>query len=178
MEPGRAAEGHGGSEENSEVRDSVRKEGDRTAERDLTAVDRDQRADARDRESDFRDAHAEARDERAEVREETSAIFDAGAASDRVGAKRDRRGGLGDRRQAADDRSAAAADRRISGKELAAATIDELTGTRSRDAGWVELKRELGKAKRLGQPFTLAFIDVDGLKFAMEATSSFAPCRT
>ena len=164
METGRAPEGDVGSEESFEVRDSPREEGDLTAERDLTAVDRDRRADARDRASDIRDAHAEARDERADVREETSDTFDAGAASDRVGAKRDRRGGLGDRRQAADDRGSAAADRRISGKELAASTIDELTGARGRDAGWVELKRELGKAKRLIQPFTLAFIDVDGLK--------------
>ena len=42
--------------------------------------------------------------------------------------------------------------------------IDGLTGAHQRTPGLTELEREIGKARRTGQPFTLAFLDVDGLK--------------
>jgi diguanylate cyclase (GGDEF)-like protein len=45
-----------------------------------------------------------------------------------------------------------------------ASSIDQLTGAYQRDAGMVELERETARANRTGQPFVLAFIDVDGLK--------------
>jgi diguanylate cyclase (GGDEF)-like protein len=42
--------------------------------------------------------------------------------------------------------------------------VDELTGAHRRTAGLFELEREVLRARRTEQPFTLAFIDVDGLK--------------
>jgi diguanylate cyclase (GGDEF)-like protein len=138
---------------------------DQAAEdRDRTAEDRDQRAEAHDQASEVRDARAKARDERAEARERAADGADAGAAADRAGALRDRRGGASDRTQAADDREAASADRVLSARERAASSIDELTGVHRREAGIVELEREIARAKRTKQPFTIAFVDVDGLK--------------
>lgn len=149
----------------SDVDDRERAAADRTAEdRDRTAEDRDQRADAHDRASEARDERADARDERADAREGVAGEVNTGAAADRAGAVRDRQGGAGDRTQAADDRAAAQTDRVLSAHERAASAMDELTGVHLRDAGIVELKREIARAKRTKQPFTLAFIDVDGLK--------------
>jgi diguanylate cyclase (GGDEF)-like protein len=133
-------------------------------DRDRTAEDRDDTSDAHDKASAARDERAEARDERAELREETAGRFDPGAASDRAGAKRDRQGGASDRRHAEDDREAASTDRDLSARERATFLIDELTGAHRRDAGILELEREVTKAKRTHKPFVLAFIDVDGLK--------------
>ena len=133
-------------------------------DRDRTAEDRDQRAEAHDRASEVRDGRADARDERAEARERAAAGVDTGAAGDRAGALRDRRGAAGDRTQAADDRESASTDRVLSARDRAAFSIDELTGAHSREAGIVELRREIAKAKRTEQPLTLAFVDVDGLK--------------
>ncbi len=42
--------------------------------------------------------------------------------------------------------------------------IDELTGAHRREAGIVELEREVARATRTKQPFVLAFVDVDKLK--------------
>lgn len=133
-------------------------------DRDRTAEDRDQRAEAHDRESDARDERAEARDDRAETRERAAGEVDTGPAGDRAGALRDRRGGASDRIQAADDRQAASADRVLSAQERVASSIDELTGAHRRDAGIVELERELARAKRTKQSLTLAFVDIDDLK--------------
>jgi diguanylate cyclase (GGDEF)-like protein len=77
---------------------------------------------------------------------------------------RDRQGGASDRTQAADDREAASEDRVLSARERAAFSIDELTRAHRREAGIVELEREIARAKRTRQPFTLAFVDVDDLK--------------
>jgi diguanylate cyclase (GGDEF)-like protein len=140
-------------------------EAERTGnERDRTAEDRDHRAEAHDKASETRDQRANARDERAEARELAADGIDVGAAADRAGALRDRRGGASDRTQAADDREAASADRFLSAQERAASSIDELTGAYRRDAGTLELRREIARATRTKQPFTLAFVDVDGLK--------------
>lgn len=133
-------------------------------DRDRTAEDRDQRADAHDQESMARDARADARDERAEARERISGVVDAGAVSDRAGALRDRRGGASDRTQSADDRHASSTDRALSAQERVDYYIDSLTGAHVRDAGMVELAREMDRAKRIEEPFTLAFVDIDGLK--------------
>lgn len=121
------------------------------------ADDRDQRADDRDLGADDRDRASEARDERARARDEQAAI-------DREEASRDRLGGASDRKHAADDRDAATAERGTSAKELKESFTDELTGARRREAGYLELEREIAKAIRTKRPFTLAFIDVDGLK--------------
>lgn len=133
-------------------------------DRDRTAEDRDQRAEAHDQESEARDERAEARDARADARERAANEIDTGAAADRAGALRDRRGGASDRTQAADDREAASADRLLSAQERVASSMDELTHAYRRDAGVVELEREIARAKRTKQPLTLAFVDVDGLK--------------
>lgn len=138
---------------------------DQTGEdRDRTADDRDERARVHDEASEARDERAEARDDRAEAREQGADAADIGAAADRAGALRDRRGGASDRTQAADDREAAAADRVLSARERAVSSIDGLTGAHRREAGMVELEREVARAKRTKQPFTLAFVDVVGLK--------------
>jgi diguanylate cyclase (GGDEF)-like protein len=133
-------------------------------DRDRTAEDRDQTAEAYDRASEARDARADSRDVRAGARERTAGVVDPGALADRTGALRDRRGGASDRTHAADDREAASADRALSARERVASSIDELTGAHRREAGLVELEREIARAKRTKQPFTLAFVDVDGLK--------------
>jgi diguanylate cyclase (GGDEF)-like protein len=133
-------------------------------DRDRTAEDRDRRAEAHDRVSEARDERADARDERAEARERVADADDTAAAADRGGAKRDRQGGASDRGQAADDRHAASADRWFSARERATFAIDQLTGAHRRDVGFVELEREIDRAKRTNQPFALAFVDVDHLK--------------
>ncbi|HEV2755134.1 MAG TPA: GGDEF domain-containing protein [Actinomycetota bacterium] len=133
-------------------------------DRDRIADDRDERADAHDEASVTRDARAQARDDRAEARELAADCVDTGAAADRAGASRDRRGSASDRTQAADDREAAASDRHLSARERAISSIDELTGAYTRDAGTLELKRELARAKRTQQSLVLAFVDVDDLK--------------
>jgi diguanylate cyclase (GGDEF)-like protein len=140
-------------------------EADRSAEhRDRSAEDRDQRAEDHDQAAEARDERANARDERAEARERAADAVDDGAAADRSGALRDRRRGASDRTQAADDRRAASADRALAARERTASSIDELTGVHRREAGYVELRREIARAKRTKQPFALAFVDVDDLK--------------
>jgi len=133
-------------------------------ERDRKAEDRDQRAEADDRASEARDQRACARDERAEAREQTAGAVDTSAAADRTGAWRDRRGGARDRTRAAGDRQAASVDRAISADDRLAASIDKLTLAHRRDAGIVELRREIARAKRTNRPLTLAFLDIDDLK--------------
>lgn len=138
---------------------------DRAGEdRDRTAEDRDERAEAHDQASEARDERAEARDDRAEARERAAAGIDTGAAADRAGALRDRRGGASDRTQAADDREAASADRVLSARDRKVSSLDDLTQAYRRDAGILELEREMARAKRTKQPLTLAFVDVDDLK--------------
>jgi diguanylate cyclase (GGDEF)-like protein len=135
------------------------------ADRDRTAEGRDRRAEAQDLASEARDDRAQARDERAAARDAAAgAVVDAGAVADRTEALRDRQGGASDRTQAADDREAAAADRVLSASERVAFCIDELTGAHRREAGLVELEREIARAKRTQKPLTLAFVDVDDLK--------------
>jgi diguanylate cyclase (GGDEF)-like protein len=133
-------------------------------DRDRTAEDRDQRAEAHDQASEARDDRAEARDDRAEAREQVAHMINTGAAADRAGASRDRKGAASDRLQAADDREAASADRVLAARERVATSIDELTRAYRREAGIVALEREIARAKRTQQPFTLAFMDVDNLK--------------
>jgi len=138
-------------------------------DRDQTADDRDRRADAHDEASAMRDANADARDNRAEARETAAGGGNAEVIADRAGALRDRRGGASDRTQAADDRHASHSDRTLSAQERAVSSLDGLTRAHRREAGLVELDREVDRAKRTGQPFTLAFLDVVGLKAVNDA---------
>ena len=66
--------------------------------------------------------------------------------------------------RAADDREQAASDRRQARIDLARAHLDELTGVYTRGLGQETLRHEIDRANRVGEPFTLAFLDVDGLK--------------
>jgi diguanylate cyclase (GGDEF)-like protein len=52
----------------------------------------------------------------------------------------------------------------LSAKERNVSSIDELTGAYRRDAGVLELKREMARAKRTKERMVVAFVDVDGLK--------------
>jgi diguanylate cyclase (GGDEF)-like protein len=133
-------------------------------DRDRTADDRDRTADSHDRASEARDDRSDARDSRAAEREIREGRFDAEAAADRAGAKRDRRAGAGDRKHSEDDRDAASADRVRAALERVNLVMDGLTGAHQRAPGLAELERDIVKARRTGQPFVLAFIDVDGLK--------------
>ncbi len=138
-------------------------------DRDRNAEGRDQRAEAHDHESEARDERADARDKRAETRERAAGEIDAGAVADRAGALRDRRGGASDRTQSADDRVAASADRVASAGDRGAASIDGLTRAYRREAGIVELRREVARARRMKQPLSLAFVDIDSLKQTNDA---------
>jgi diguanylate cyclase (GGDEF)-like protein len=130
---------------------------------DRTAEDRDRTADARDAVSEARDEQAEARDERAEQRELLTDM-EPGTPSDRGDAQRDRQGSAGDRDHANRDRQASSIDREMSARERHLFLVDGLTGARRRDAGLLELEREILRANRTRQTFVLVFVDVDGLK--------------
>jgi diguanylate cyclase (GGDEF)-like protein len=65
---------------------------------------------------------------------------------------------------ASDNRIASDTERILSARERAEYLVDELTGAHRRAAGLFELERELIRAQRTDQAFTLAFVDVDGLK--------------
>jgi len=138
--------------------------GETSDDRDRIGDDRDQTSEADEKAAEARDDRAEARDDRAVARDRAAGRFDAGAASDRAEALRDRRGAASDRAHAAADREAASSDRVVSAGERVVSSIDGLTGAHRRDAGIVELERETARAKRTGQPFVVAFVDVDGLK--------------
>jgi diguanylate cyclase (GGDEF)-like protein len=156
---GEAIEGDGGqSRSQADGRNSKADDRDRTAE------ERDRISDAYQRAAETRDERADARDRRAEAREQAASRVDPGAGSDRAAAWRDRREAAADRQHAGGDREAAATDRDLSARERAASSIDDLTGAYRREAGLVELARELARAKRRAEPFVLAFVDVDGLK--------------
>jgi diguanylate cyclase (GGDEF)-like protein/PAS domain S-box-containing protein len=133
-------------------------------DRDRTADDRDRRAGAHDVESEARDKRSTARDRRADARERAADLADTGSVADRAGGSRDRNAAANDRSQSADDRKAASVDRGLAARDRASASIDELTNTYRRDAGTVELRRELARAERMKQRFVLAFVDLDNLK--------------
>ena len=152
---------------------------DWTAEdRDRTADDRDKLSQAHDVVAESRDTAADARDRRAERRDKAVTGLGSEAGSDSAGARVDRAGGAidrsraagdrtaasGDRTAASGDRTAASRDRARSAQDRATASIDELTGAHRRDAGMVELAREMARAKRTKKALVLAFVDVDRLK--------------
>ncbi|GAC1363970.1 MAG: hypothetical protein NVSMB32_06040 [Actinomycetota bacterium] len=156
-------------------RDELADQRDQAAERrDETAARRDQAA----RESEAgQDGFTLEGLKRTTIREE--------AAADRQQSSQDRHAGAGERRQAeldrgisqldrgegaqersraGLDRSTAWADRTASAQERGFASHDDLTGTYLRGTGFVELGREIARARRTEQPLAVAFVDVDHLK--------------
>jgi diguanylate cyclase (GGDEF)-like protein len=83
---------------------------------------------------------------------------------DRDTAQADRGAGASERSEAELDRDTAQADRGASALERAHSSHDDLTGVYARGAGFLELKREIARARRTTRPLVLAFVDVDGLK--------------
>lgn len=148
--------------------------------RDDNGRQRSQHATERDRTARLRDASADARDREVEGVEEeierlwasvgpegttdrTAALLRLMEAS-RKRAAADRERAAADRLRAADDRARAAQDRKQGRLDLEQAHFDELTGVYTRRFGLFEMKHHIERAHRLGEPFTLAFVDVDGLK--------------
>ncbi|MCW2750171.1 MAG: diguanylate cyclase with sensor [Aeromicrobium sp.] len=133
-------------------------------DRDASAEARDRTSTSHDNTADERDGLAALRDTRADARDSASGHVDVDAATDRDAARRDRNSAKADRDHASHDRQAAFTDRSLSSQERAVLLLDELTGSYRRAAGFLELEREIVIAERTEQRFTLAFIDVDGLK--------------
>ena len=133
-------------------------------DRDRVAWERDRASAAHDALADERDLCAGRRDHRAERREQFTKDVDPQNAFDRSEAKRDREQSAAERLNSRDDRVASEADRILSARERSEYVVDELTRAHRRAAGLFELEREVVQAKRTGQPFTLAFVDIDGLR--------------
>lgn len=129
--------------------------------RDLTALSRDRASDARDRAA-ARRAEALLSDEVAGDPAVQALLTSSNALRERAGEDRTR--AAHDRARAAADREQAAADRRQASVEIQRAQIDGLTGVYTRDQGEVTLQHEIDRCRRSGEPFVLAFVDVDGLK--------------
>jgi diguanylate cyclase (GGDEF)-like protein len=160
-----------------EQRDHAGDERDHAGEqRDQAAERRDQAGERRDQAAGRRDQAAGQRDQAAEQSETrgsdeiaTDALFRAtmarrDAASDRRQASQDRQAGASERDQAEHDRDTALADRGASAREREVASHDGLTGAYLRGPGFVELEREMLRARRTGQALVVAFVDVDYLK--------------
>lgn len=150
--------------------------------RDGASDDRDALGDRRDIVGDRRDDAAVERDhlaERADERNEQlnpvkrahNAAVRLEAAWDRDASKRDRDAGASDRFHSGEDRTSSLADREeaLTDRELSAdqrqsSALDPLTGAYLRGAGLIELEREMARARRTGEPLTVAFVDIDHLK--------------
>jgi diguanylate cyclase (GGDEF)-like protein len=137
--------------------DSRRDGGDRLFEEPVRlnnpsdAERRDGQADLRDRTAAIRDDIAERRDaDLADTSDEPLRGAVESAAEDR--------------RHAAADRMHARADRARARRDRLSADHDELTGALTRATGMRSVEHEIARAKRTGEPLTLAFVDVDGLK--------------
>lgn len=132
--------------------------------RDARALARDERAAERDALAAERDARAVARDDAALARETAKDWTDAETLAIQVEARRDRFAAARDRFAAKSDRAAARLDRVVSALERVESSIDGLTGAYRRDAGMLELEHEVTRARRTGDTFVLAFVDVNNLK--------------
>jgi diguanylate cyclase (GGDEF)-like protein len=133
-------------------------------ERDRVAEDRDRDSAVSDVLADARDMRAYRRDHRAETREMLAGHSDVQTSHDRAAARRDRQDSADERARSSSDRLSSGSDRVLSARERTEYLVDELTGAHRRTTGLFELERELMRATRTGQPYTLVFIDVDGLK--------------
>jgi diguanylate cyclase (GGDEF)-like protein len=129
---------------------------------------RDVSAAARDLAADIRDREAEAREQRLlaveDVRDSAIRTLLSAGGVGRGQAAADRAGAASDRHLAAEDRASASAEVGQARLELEQAHLDGLTGAQRRDLGRKTLQREIERSRRSGEPFALAFIDVDGLK--------------
>jgi diguanylate cyclase (GGDEF)-like protein len=133
-------------------------------ERDRVAEDRDRVSAMSDVLADARDMRAQRRDDRAENRESLSGRFDVQTSHDRAAARRDRQDSADERARSSTDRLNSDADRVLSARDRTEYLVDELTGAHRRTTGLFEFERDLLRAKRTEQPYTLVFIDIDGLK--------------
>lgn len=138
-------------------------------DRDRLAEDRDRSSVSSDELAEARDLRAQRRDDRSEARENLAEDVDPKASLDRAAAKRDRQESANERARASEDRVSSDTDRILSARDRAEYLVDELTGAHRRAAGLFELEREIVRARRTEQPFTLVFIDVDGLKAVNDA---------
>jgi diguanylate cyclase (GGDEF)-like protein len=170
------------------VHDSSRRVRNRSAQqRQYSAHGRVDAAEARDQFPRNRDQAAGARDQAAELRDRELAAHDGAAGDDaeiagravdrrsaaaeravategRARAAADREQAARDREQAARDRLQAQADRDALLDQLAIATTDGLTGTRSRATGLEDFNHEIDRAHRTMAPLVIAYVDVVGLK--------------
>ena len=147
----------------AEHRDQAAERRDEASERSEASAGHGIAADPLDRLSMARreaasDRRRASQDRRAAARERME------AESDRGTALADRGAGAIERTHAELDRDTAQSDRGASARERADSSRDDLTGAYHRGAGFVELEREIARARRGQQPLVLAFIDVDGLK--------------
>jgi diguanylate cyclase (GGDEF)-like protein len=135
---------------------------DRTVEDDPMTLEHlaAEREAQRDEIARMRDLMADARDLAADLRDHAAAPWE----SERTEAAADRVSAAEDRRLAAEDRASALAYRNQVRAALDLAHSDGLTGAQRRDLGHVTLQHEIERSRRSGEPFVLAFIDVDGLK--------------
>jgi diguanylate cyclase (GGDEF)-like protein len=129
--------------------------------RDVTAGSRDVAAEARDQTAG-REAEKMLVDEAS--RDSAIRLLLSNSVAVRGRSAADRAGSASDRRSAASDRAQSSADSDEARMELAQAQVDGLTGAHRRDLGTVALQHEIERSRRSGEPFSLAFIDVDGLK--------------
>jgi diguanylate cyclase (GGDEF)-like protein len=160
---------------------TVRRREEAAAERDQLAALEDEHAAARDQAARLRDREAESRDlaalsvEALEALKAPPEVFERlsmvrrEAAADRRAAAAGRLLASADRARAAADRAMAALDREAAAKDRSSTVFDDLTGAYQRGPGFVEVAREVARAKRTRQPLVLAFIDVDDLKAVNDA---------
>ena len=139
-------------------------------ERTREAVERDRAAQCRDLSAWTRDRAADSRDQAAQLREASVSAYHPdrrlrrAIAGLRAAAAADRAAAAADRERAAADREQASQDRRQARIDLARAHLDDLTHVYTRGLGEETLRHEIDRATRGGEPFTLVFLDVDGLK--------------
>jgi diguanylate cyclase (GGDEF)-like protein len=129
--------------------------------RDVTAGSRDLAAEVRDQTAG-RQAETMLINEQSRDSAIRALLSASGLLRDRSAA--DRADSATDRQRAAADRAQSDADSGEARTELEQAHLDGLTGAHRRDLGGVVLQHEIDRARRSGEPFVLAFVDVDGLK--------------
>lgn len=143
-------------------------------QRDQLAGVRDDEAGDRNMQADLRDVAASRLEELADERLATATTSEQlldlylasrrSALAERSRAAADRHAEAEDRYAAERDRHDAAADRQVSAADRREASLDALTGAYTRAEGFRNLHFEVASARRTGQDFILAFLDVDGLK--------------
>lgn len=86
------------------------------------------------------------------------------AETDRGVSATDRAAGSSERGSSGEDRDSASADRDASAVDRERASFDGLTSAYLRDAGLVELHRDIARSRRDAQALIVAFVDIDRLK--------------